>query len=472
MKTDKQTLLSRIPQIGEILSHPQLQPSLERFSRDWIVRIVQRETDQLRQSLLQEASFSKNLTSDGLLEQIVTNSLRRVEQKMQPSLKSAVNGTGVILHTGLGRAPLSEAAKANLVQIADGYSSLELDLENGKRGKRDAHVEGLLCDLTGAEAACVVNNNAGAVFLALNTLSSGRDAIISRGQLVEIGGSFRIPEVMEKSGAKMVEVGTTNKTHLNDYERALSENTGVICVVHQSNYRVKGFVAEVELVELVALARKRNVPLLQDLGGGVLVDLRKFGLPYEPVARDSIELGADVVTFSGDKVLGGPQAGILVGKFEYISKIKSNPLMRVLRCDKLIYATLESTLKSYLQESRLIAENLVLKMLTEPVENLSKRIQKLKKELSNAISGKRCDISEKDTTVQIGSGALPLEAIPSKALTLKPKEISTEGLARKLRTQTPPVIGYIRDDELYVDFRTVFEKQDSIVLAAVKKALS
>lgn len=467
MNTDKRSLLSRIPQIGEILSHPQLQPSLERFSRDWVVRIVQHETDLVRQQLMKAAARdAEKLTSNGLLEQIVANSLRTVAEKMQPSLKSAVNGTGVILHTGLGRAPLSEAAQANLAQIADGYSTLELDLESGKRGKRDAHVEALLCDLTGAEAACVVNNNAAAVFLALNTLSSGRDAIISRGQLVEIGGSFRIPEVMEKSGANMVEVGTTNKTHFHDYERALSEDTGVICVVHQSNYRVKGFVAEVELAELVALARKQRVPLLQDLGGGVLVDLRKFGLPYEPVARESIELGVDVVTFSGDKVLGGPQAGIIVGKAGYISKIKSNPLMRVLRCDKLIYAALEPTLQSYLQESELLTENRVLRMLTEPLETLSKRIQKIKKQLAG-----RCQVSEKDATVQIGSGALPLEAIPSKALTLKPQAMSTEELARRLRTQTPPVIGYIRDDELYLDFRTVFEKQDALVLAALKQAL-
>lgn len=390
---------------------------------------------------------------------------------MQSSLKRAINATGIILHTGLGRAPLSRVAQENLARIAEGYSTLEIDLESGKRGARTDHVEQLLCDLTGAEAACVVNNNAAAVFLALNTLSAGRDAIISRGQLVEIGGSFRIPEVMEKSGANMVEVGTTNKTHFSDYERAVSASTGVICVVHPSNYRVKGFVADVALAEIVALAHENGVPVLQDLGGGVLLDLQKFGLPYEPVARESIELGVDVVTFSGDKVLGGPQAGIMIGKSDYISKIKSNPLMRILRCDKLIYAALEATLKSYLQESQLLAENSVFAMLLTPTENLSKRIRKLKKQLPDSVTS-ACAISEKDTTVQIGSGALPLEALPSKALILNPHDITTEELARKFRMQDPPIIGYIRDDELHLDFRTIFEKEDAIVLAGIKKAFS
>lgn len=469
MSANKQNLLSQIPQINEILNHTKLQPYLKRFSRDWIVRIVQAETDRVRRQLVKDASTDSD--ENGLLEQIVDNSIQNAERRMQLSLKRAINATGIVLHTGLGRAPLSQVAQENLARIAEGYSTLEIDLESGKRGSRTSHVEELLCDLTGAEAACVVNNNAAAVFLALNTLSAGRDAIISRGQLVEIGGSFRIPEVMEKSGANMVEVGTTNKTHFHDYERAVTENAGVICIVHPSNYRVKGFVADVGVAEVVTLAHEHGVPVLQDLGGGVLVDLQKFGLPYEPVARESIELGVDVVTFSGDKVLGGPQAGIIIGKDACISKIKSNPLMRVLRCDKLIYAVLEATLKSYLQESELLAENRVFRMLLKPTEDLSKRIRKLQKQLPDSVTT-ACAISEKETTVQIGSGALPLEALPSKALTLKPHEITTEELARKFRLQDPPIIGYIRDDALHFDFRTIFEDEDARVLVGIKRAFS
>ncbi|MFQ5676873.1 MAG: L-seryl-tRNA(Sec) selenium transferase, partial [bacterium] len=388
----------------------------------------------------------------------------------RPSLQRAINGTGIILHTGLGRAPLSTDAKENLLQVAEGYCNLELDLQTGKRGNRNSHVEELLCHLTGAEAACVVNNNAAAVLLALNTLCFGKEAIVSRGQLIEIGGSFRIPEVMEKSGAVMVEVGTTNKTHLKDYEKAICGQTGLLCLVHPSNFRVQGFTAEVSHADVVKLAARYDIPVLQDLGGGILVDLRDFGLPYEPVVQESVKSGLDVITFSGDKVLGGPQSGILVGKKTYIDEIKRNPLMRALRCDKLIYAALEATLRLFLQRGELASRNLVFKLLLMSVDELQKRAETLKKKLSEAV--KNTTIAIEDTRVEIGSGALPLEELPSKAISLRSRTIPTEILAQKFRTHTPPVIGYIREDRLFFDLRTVLANEDEVLLASCQKILA
>jgi L-seryl-tRNA(Ser) seleniumtransferase len=386
-------------------------------------------------------------------------------------LRKAINATGIILHTGLGRAPLSEEARENLMKITEGYCTLEIDLERGKRGERTDHVEDLLCKLTGAEAACVVNNNAAAVLLTLNTLCFGKEAIISRGQLIEIGGSFRIPEVMTKSGAVMVEVGTTNKTHLRDYEKAITKNTGLLFAVHPSNYRIKGFTAEVKLQDLVSLGKKYGVPVAQDLGGGVLVDLRKYDLPYEPVAREGVETGVDVITFSGDKVLGGPQSGILVGKKTYIDAIKTNPLMRALRCDKLIYATLEPTLKLYLRENDLVKKNRVLNMLLEPLGGLEKRIKNVKKRIAT-VDKSKVDIKIESTTVQMGSGALPLEEIASRALSIRANTIATENLAKKFRLYEPPIIGYIREDRLYFDFRTIFREEDVILIDAFNEILA
>lgn len=459
----KQKLFSQFPQVDQILQHSQLQSYLSKFSHEFVLKSVQTTVDHIKSELLQKEA-SNDVSRKSLEQKIVNGSLEKMQRILQPSLQRAINCTGIILHTGLGRAPLIKEAKDNIAKVAEGYCNLELDLDSGKRGERGFHVEELLCYLTGAEAACVVNNNAAAVLLSLNTLCFGKEAVISRGQLIEIGGSFRIPEVMEKSGAKMVEVGTTNKTHLKDYEKAISKNTGLICVVHPSNYRVKGFTADVSLLELVKLAAKHNIPVIQDLGGGVLIDLRKYGLPYEPVAKESVELGLDVVTFSGDKVLGGPQAGIIVGKKKYVDQIKSNPLMRALRCDKLIYAALEPTLKLYLKEEELLNRNRVLKMVLEPLDTINRRAIDLKSKLSSVVKG--CQIKVEDTCVEIGSGALPLEELPSKAISLRSDAISTEMLAQKFRTQTPPIIGYIRDDRLFFDMRTIFEDERDMLLTA------
>lgn len=469
MNSSKQKLLSQIPQVDEILRHSELQSFIAKLSHEFVLQNVQKVTEQYRAELLAKDS-SNNFSRASITKQILSRSLSRIQNFLRPSLQRAINGTGIILHTGLGRAPLITGAKENLAKVAAGYSNLEIDLESGKRGKRNSHVEELLCYLAGAEAACIVNNNAAAVLLTLNTLSFGKEAIISRGQLVEIGGSFRIPDVMEKSGTKMVEVGTTNKTHLKDYEKAISDNTGVICVVHPSNFRVKGFTNEVSLPDLVSLGEKHNIPVVYDLGGGVLVDLRKYDLPYEPVVSDSVTFGVDVVTFSGDKVLGGPQAGILVGKKKFIDKIKSNPLMRALRCDKLIYAALEPTLRLYLNEDDLLKENCVLKMLLEPMENLNRKAKKLSNKLDRIKTS--CQFKIEDTSIEIGSGAMPLEEFPSKAISLQIESIPVETLAKRFRSYSPPIIGYIRDNRLFFDLRTIFEDEHAIFFEACQQILT
>lgn len=385
----------------------------------------------------------------------------RLRQDFSPSLKPVINATGIILHTGLGRAPLSPAAQEKVARIMSGYSSLEFDLDSGKRGERTDHVRRLLCELTGAEDALLVNNNAAAVFLSLNTLAFGKEAIISRGQLVEIGGSFRIPDVMQKSGVIMREVGSTNKTKLADYESAISENTAAIVVAHTSNYRVLGFTAEVELKEVCDLAHAHNIPVLHDLGAGVIVDFEKLGLPYEPLVQDSIAAGVDVITFSGDKVLGGPQSGLIVGQTEWLKKINKNPIMRAVRCDKLIYAAMEETLRLYVKED-VERANTVLAMMTEPAENVRNRAERVADGLSSQIQ-KALNIMVEESQAQFGSGALPLEKIASFAITLQPVAMSLDETARILRIGNPPVVGRIQDDKLWLDMRTATEAQVSMI---------
>ena len=390
----------------------------------------------------------------------------RLEGEFAPTLKPVINATGIVLHTGLGRAPLSPAARDNVSRIMSGYCSLEIDLESGRRGERSLHVEHLLQKITGAEAARAVNNNAAAVFLALNTLSFAREAIISRGQLVEIGGSFRMPDVMDKSGVIMREVGTTNKTKLADYRSAISEKTGAIVVAHTSNYRVLGFTAEVALAELAQLAHDNGLPLLHDLGAGAVVDLRQYGLPYEPLVQDSLAAGADVVTFSGDKVLGGPQSGILVGKKEWIERIHQNPIMRAVRCGKLTYAALEATLRLFFQQGDLAQAHRALQRLTEPVPLLETRAKSLLSRLDSAAQ-RQLNAEVTESWAQTGSGALPLEKLPSRAVVCRPENVAVEQLAFSLRHADPPVLGYVREDALYLDMRTVEDEELDNLAAAL-----
>lgn len=453
--------LRQLPAIEKLLQHESLQRLLASLSPEILTQCARRGVAALRAEWTRHTP--QNVDEASAFEQAIAFTLEEATKLLTPSLKKVINATGVILHTGLGRAVLSHAAKQAMQEVLDGYCNLEFDLATGKRGDRHQHVEKLLRELTGAEAACVVNNNAAAVLLVLNTIANKKEIVTSRGQLVEIGGSFRMPEVVKKSGARLVEIGTTNKTKLVDYANAITPRTAGFLVVHTSNYRILGFTHEVELGALAALAQERNVMLVHDLGGGVLVDLRKWGLPYEPVVAESIQAGAHLVTFSGDKVLGGPQCGLIVGKSELISKVKKNPLMRALRCDKLTLALLESTLRLFLKPSRLIAQHEIFRMLAEPLTLVQQRAEKLHA-LLHAACGERFDLQVVPAASEAGSGALPLEKIPSVAVALKSHSFSANTLAKKLRLAPMPVLGYVREDWLWLDARTIKEEDLAIIL--------
>ena len=459
--------LSVIPSVDRLLAEPALRGLGERVDLSVVTRWVRESVAALREVLLR--GDLPQTDRDGLLRWTVSDVHRRAEEALAPRLQRVVNGTGIVLHTNLGRAPLPRVALDEIIRTAGGYSSLEIDLPTGRRGSRTALVEDLLCELTGAEAAAVVNNNAAGVLLTLNTLALGREAVVSRGQLVEIGGSFRIPDIVSRSGADMVEVGTTNRTHLRDFEAAVTEKTGLLLAVHPSNYKVMGFSSEVPLSDLVDLGRLHGVPVAHDLGGGVLVDLCEYGLPYEPLVSDSVDAGADVVCFSGDKVLGGPQAGVLVGKRGAIEAMRRNPLMRSLRRGKLTYAALEATLKLYLNRTALIKAHPTLRMLTQSVAALRRRARALLNRLEG-LEGLGVTASLEEAVAQTGSGALPLEEIPSVALVLTSQGPSVGTLAARLRRYRPPVLGYVREDRLFLDLRTIRPDELSFVGRAIVDA--
>jgi L-seryl-tRNA(Ser) seleniumtransferase len=369
-----------------------------------------------------------------------------------------INATGVVIHTNMGRSPLPEAAMQGIMRVGLHYSNLEFDLKTGKRGSRYALVEDLLCELTGAEAALVVNNNAAAVLLVLGTLAAGREVIVSRGQLVEIGGSFRIPEVMAKSGARLVEVGATNRTHLRDYEGAITDGTALLLKVHTSNFRMIGFTSEVPLAEMVALGARHGIPVMEDLGSGSLVDTSRFGLTKEPTVGEVVASGADVVTFSGDKLLGGPQAGLIVGRRAIIDLVKKNPLNRALRIDKFTLAGLEAVLRLYRDEREAMATIPTLIMLSATRKEIGRRAERLRRLLRGPLAG-HCRLALLDTESRVGGGALPEQGLPSKALALWPAAISVNALEEGLRRLDMPIIGRIENEALLLDLRTVADQE-------------
>jgi len=458
------TFLRRLPSVESAANHPQLLALSPRYPARLIRDILRQELEEMRRTLAGSRAAAPD--RETLLDEVVRRTRRRLNALGTSPLRPVLNATGIVLHTGLGRAPLAEAARTAVAAVTTGYCSLELDLENGRRGERNEIVNSLLCALCGAEAAVVVNNNAAAVLLALNTLCQEKEAIISRGQLIEIGGSFRLPEVMEKSGARMREVGTTNRTRLQDYEQAITPETGAIVVAHTSNYRVVGFTEEVELAEVVALAHRRGVPVIHDLGGGILVDLRRFGLPSEPLVQESLAAGADVVTFSGDKVLGGPQSGLIAGRAEYIRRIHANPLMRALRCDKMVFAALAATLHLYFAEAGLVENLPVLGMLSEPAESVRLRAEQLQQAVHPALAG-HFTIAVQPSEAQAGSGALPLARIPSYALVLTPLDGKAERWAARLRSGSPAVVGYIQEEAIRIDLRTIAANEMAALSAAL-----
>lgn len=391
-----------------------------------------------------------------------------IKERMSDNLRKVINGTGVVIHTNLGRSLLSEDASKKLVDAATHYSNLEFNLANGKRGSRYSLVEDIICELTGAEAALVVNNCAAAVLLVLETLASGKEAIVSRGQLVEIGGSFRVPEIMAKSGAKLVEVGATNRTHLRDYANGITEETALILKVHTSNFRLIGFTSQVSAEEMVDLVKDKDIAVMEDLGSGCMVDLSQYGLPKEPTVQEVLASGVDVVTFSGDKLLGGPQAGIIAGKKKIIDKVKQNPLNRALRIDKFTLATLESILRNYYDLEKALKSVPTLSLLTQPPEVIKRRGQRLLRRVKKTLVGK-CNVELVPTTSRVGGGAMPEYQMESWALEFEPTAMKITLLESLLRKLDVPVIGRIENERFLLDCRTIQEKEVNILSELLKQ---
>lgn len=449
---NQKKLLRNLPKVDECISHlteivdPQIPKAVLKL-------VVQECIEEEREKLL-SAQHNKELSGAEWTKLFQIS----LERRSRTNFRRVINGTGVVIHTNLGRSLLSEKATTALAQAGGYYSNLEFNLETGKRGSRYSLVESLICDLTGAEAALVVNNNAAAVFLVLETLACGSEVIVSRGQLVEIGGSFRIPDVMAKSGARLVEVGSTNRTHLFDYERAISQQTSLLLRVHTSNFRIIGFTSEVSAEEMVSLAKKHGLIVMEDLGSGCLLDLSEYGLPREPTVQEIVKAGVDVVTFSGDKLLGGPQAGIIVGKREVIEKVKKNPLNRALRIDKFTLSSLEMILRDYYDSESALRNVPTLAMLTCSSELIRKRASKVLRKIGKAIEAK-CHISLIPTTSKVGGGAMPEYSLASWALALQPREISLHEFEEALRRLPLPLIGRIENERFIIDLRTIQDRE-------------
>jgi L-seryl-tRNA(Ser) seleniumtransferase len=445
-----------IPSVDRLLRTPAGATLAARYRREHVVEATRLVLDELRRAAV--SGRTEVASEDEVLERVAT----RLAAASMPRLVPVVNATGIVLHTNLGRAALAEDAVTALVAAARGPVNLELDLLTGRRGERDALLADDLRALTGAEAALVVNNNAAAVLLVLNTLAADRDVLVSRGELIEIGGSFRIPDVMAKSGARLREVGTTNRTHPDDYRGALGPSTALLLKVHASNYRIVGFTAATDLPELVAIGREAGVPVVEDLGSGALVDLAPFGLPREPVVRERIAAGADLVTFSGDKLLGGPQAGIIVGRGALVARVAANPLRRALRPDKLTLAALGATLQLYREHPDLAAVLPVLRWLTRPLKELE-QVGRAATALLAARLGDGYRVTVVPSESEVGSGALPAIPLPSRALAIEHPEVGAERIAARFRAARPPVLGRVHEGRFLLDLRGIFDPAELAV---------
>ena len=461
---DKKQILSNIPSVDELMREKELERLADLYPRTVIVEGIREYLKEYRKLVI---ALDKEAGPAAINDShMISGIVEKVHGMMRNNLVNVVNATGVVLHTNLGRSPLSSRLKDTIWDIASKYSNLEMDLETGERGSRYSHVEELLCKLTGAHSAMVVNNNAAAVMLVLSTMAKGHEVVVSRGQLVEIGGSFRVPEVMEQSGTVLIEVGTTNKTHISDYEKAVNENTAALMKVHTSNYRILGFTSQVESEDMVALGRKLGLPVIEDLGSGMLMELTEFGLPYEPTVQQAVKAGMDVVTFSGDKMLGGPQAGIIVGSKEYVDKMKKNPLTRAVRIDKLTLAALEGTLRLYMDKELALKEIPVLRMLTASGEELGKRAKRLGTRLKKT-AGTIGAISIEDEYSEVGGGSMPLHRMPTKVVAIKPEGVSLMELMESLRAYKIPVIARVSRDRLILDIRTIMDDEFEIIESAL-----
>ncbi len=463
---DKQTLLRQLPGIDRILEAAKSDARFDGVPKSVVAGAARTLVDGLRQAILKDAEGSSGIpiSDEALIERLEAH----VRSAMSLNLVHCVNATGVIVHTNLGRSLLSDEAAEHAISTATRYSNLEYDLAKGRRGSRYSAVEEIICEISGAEAALAVNNNAGAVLLCLDTLAKGREVIVSRGELVEIGGSFRIPDVMEKSGCTLKEVGATNRTHGTDYEKAIGGETGLLFKAHTSNFSIIGFTTAVSLHELVALGSRHQLPVMEDLGSGTFIDFSKYGLFKEPTVQESVAAGVDVVTFSGDKLLGGPQAGIIVGKKQILDRIKQNPLTRALRVDKMTLAALESTLRLYRDEQQAVARIPTLRMITRSKDDIEIQAKKLAAMLEK-IDGTAISVQLVDISSKAGGGSLPQLDFPSKGVAVRVAGLSPNDVEDHLRNDTPPVIGRIEEDRYILDLRCVQENETDIIYNAISR---
>ena len=469
---DKNNLFRRIPKVDILLEEGKVLDLIQDYGLSYVTDKVREVVEEIREEIKLLAP-SEEKREDEILRRIdhIEDAIaEHVERGIELKLRPVLNGTGTILHTNLGRAPLSHKISTELATLLSSYSNLEYNLEEGKRGERYSHMKEMLCEITGAEDAMVVNNNASSVLLILSTLAKGGEVIVSRGELIEIGGKFRIPDVCAQSDAEMVEIGTTNKTHLSDYEEAITENTKAFLKVHTSNYRIMGFTESVEAKDLKALSLEHNIPIIEDLGSGVLLPLEKYGIRHEPMVQEAIQAGVDVVCFSGDKLLGGPQAGIILGKKKYIDAMKKNPLTRALRIDKFTVAALSMTLREYLHMEGIEERIPVLKMLSEPLSSIKERAENLCNLFrDNRLPG---DCAVRTCTSQVGGGSLPDTYMDSFAVSFHPHKISVPELEKRLHFTKEPLIGRVMEDDFWIDLRTIRKEELERVVESFKEALA
>ncbi len=462
-------LLRQLPSVDNLLNSVEAEGLIGKYGRETVVDAARKMIGKLRLEILKrgnDSSVEKKLSPENILERMASHLLK----KFTPSLQKAINASGVILHTGLGRAVLPQDAQDAIAKVVEGYCTLATDPDTGRRSHRDIHLDELICEVTGAEAATVVNNNAAATMLILNTLAEGKEVIVSRGQLVEIGGSFRMPDVMAASGAILREVGTTNKTHLRDYASAINEETGAIMRVHHSNFRIVGFAEEPAIEELSKIAREHNLPLIDDLGSGALVDLKEYGLETEPLVQDSLKAGADVACFSGDKLIGGPQSGVIVGKIGLIRRIRKNPLARAFRIGKMTIAGMEATLRLFLSSEMLKEKHPVYRMFSLSPKEIEARAKRALRILRKQVP-ERAEFSIVDGGSQVGSGSVPVQTMPTRLLMVKSKVLSAATLAQKLRHYKPPIFPRVQQEAVLLDFRTIRKEEDKVVLDALLSLL-
>jgi L-seryl-tRNA(Ser) seleniumtransferase len=461
---EKQKLLSNLPSVDEILKGKQGVEWLKAHSRRYVLQAIRETIDSRRKEIIE------GLPVD-LSEEVMMADIENMLEKLSSySLRPLINATGVVIHTNLGRSILPERALENIRRVSGCYSNLEYDIEEGKRGKRYSHIKRILREVTGAEDALIVNNNAAAVMLCLNTLSKDKEVIVSRGELVEIGGSFRMPDVMAASGAILREVGTTNKTHLYDYEKAINGDTALILKVHKSNFKIIGFTGEVSIEDLINLGIRHQIPVMFDLGSGCLIDLKPFGIYTEPVVKDIVKTGVDITTFSGDKLLGGPQGGVIVGKRQYIEKIQKNPMTRAMRIDKLTLSGFEATLMEYIDEEKAIKNIPTLKLLLQKPEEIMDRANRIAERLKKEIEDVYIDVMVDSS--RAGGGALPEVDLPTYVVSIKSDKVPVNEFEERLRRCNPPIIARIKEDSLIIDARTLMDKDLESLVKGISTALS